>query len=24
MRLGVVILPEQPWEQAAELWRAAE
>ena len=24
MRLGVVILPEQPWEEAAPLWRAAE
>ena len=24
MRLGVVILPEQPWEEAARLWRAAE
>lgn len=24
MRLGVVILPEQPWEEAAQLWRAAE
>lgn len=24
MRLGVVILPEQPWEEAAGMWRAAE